>query len=434
MREEAVPINDDSSSLKASQIGVIGVNFKTAPISVRENLARKITLENVTKLKGVEDVELVLLSTCNRIEIYYYHISQKLAKSLENLFQITSKEQFKFYHNKGIPAITHLFEVAAGLDSLVVGETQILLQVKEAVRSSMDTCGPVLSKMFAKAYEGGRKLREDDPEFAKGMKNSVSLAVLELISKMYSKVKKPNLLLVGSGKMVRLATASIDRSKLGSVIVAARRRVLNGLGADSIIPISDIGRTIVEQRIDVVITATSADEYILTHQDLKELAGHLLILDISVPRNVDPQVAKLPGVTLLNLDDLKGSVNEEDLQIISGLQALISLKVKDFAGWFREYDEVAPLLAALRKKAEAIRVEEFENALSRMPNLTPMQKAVIDKMTERLVRRFLHEPTTKLKQMTKGYDSATAKQYTEAFRELFSMDSQEEESSLIAEA
>ena len=432
MRDETIPSADGLRSFTISQIGVVGINFKTAPIAVREYLAKNITLERIAKSQDLADYESVLLSTCNRLEIYYREGTGKLAKSIIALFQqIPLKEQFRFYQYEGTTAVAHLFDVAVGLDSLVIGEAQILSQVREAARSSGKLCGPILSKMFMRAYECGKKLREENPEFSNGMKNSVSLHVLDLVTKRFEPLKKkPNLLLVGSGKMVRLAIASIDRSKLGTVDVAARRHILNGLEADSIVPLSGIGETIRRHKIDVVITATTAQEHILRAEDLGDLPQDLLILDISVPRNVDPRVSKLPSVTLLNLDDLKETTLDlQDHSSFPKLRNSISLHVNDYVNWLKEYDEITPLLSALRKKVEAIREEEVQNALSRLPDLTVEQRLVMEKMTERIMRRFLHEPTEKLKQLAREYDGEKARQYTETLRELFSAVELEEDES-----
>lgn len=432
LRDETIPPADILRSSTISQIGVVGINFKTAPIAVREYLAKNITLERIAKSQDLADYESVLLSTCNRLEIYYRERSGQLAKSIIELFQqVTLKEQFGFYHYEGTSAITHLFDVAVGLDSLVIGEAQILSQVREAARSSGKLCGPVLSKMFSRAFECGKKLREEDPEFSNGMKNSISLHVLDLITKRFEPLKKkPNLLLIGSGKMVRLAVASIDRSKLGTVDIAARRHLLNGLEADSIVLLSSIGEVIHSHKIDVVITATTAEEYILRPEHLGDLIHDLLILDISVPRNVDPRVSKLPRITLLNLDDFKETALDfQNTSSFSKLRNSISLHVNDYANWLKEYDEITPLLSALRKKVEAIREEEVQNALSRIPNLTLEQQLVMEKMTERIVKRFLHEPTEKLKQLAREHDGEKARQYAEILQELFSTFELEDEES-----
>jgi glutamyl-tRNA reductase len=414
-------------------IGVVGISFKTAPISVRERLAASLRIEKIEELKdrypGFEHAELVLLSTCNRIEIYYFlnANSSMLSESLQSLFRTSEiQETFQIYHHVGINAIDHLFEVAAGLDSLVLGEAQILSQVKESVKRSQDKglSGSITSKLFSKAYENGRNLREENPEFAHGLNKSVSHAVLELIAKRFP-LRKPNILLVGSGKMIRLAAGAIDKTRTGIVVVASRKRELDGIKADLTVQLSDIGRAIKEQEIDVVITATSSNSYILEPKDLHESISNnseILILDISVPRNVDPRAATFPSVTLLNIDDLKdhiGSIEPEDEKIVSRIRESVSHKADEFAFWMIQYVEMFPLMAALRKKTEAIRSEEVRNALSRAPDLTNEQKAVIEKMSERIVRRFLHEPDSRLRQLTRENQISKARQYTEAIRELF---------------
>ena len=189
---------------------------------------------------------MFLLSTCNRIEIYYLNANFELSRALKDLFRTQQfQETFQIYHYVGIVAIKHLFEVAAGLDSLGLGEAQILSQVKESSKRSEEKglSGPIISKLFSKAYENGRKLREENPEFALGLNKSVSHAVLELIASRFP-LKKPNILLVGSGKMIRLAANSIDKTAVGSVVVASRKSQLDGIKADLTIQLSDIGRTI----------------------------------------------------------------------------------------------------------------------------------------------------------------------------------------------
>lgn len=429
-----------------TEIGVVGINFKTAPIAVREEFARSITVEKLAQLKSAREelssAEIVLLSTCNRIEIYYYQSppSSTLSKSFEELFQTKSSQRasFQIYHHVGIPAVNHLFEVATGLDSLVIGEAQILLQVREANKMSADQglAGPIISKLFFKAYEVGRRAREDAPELSSGLNNSVSSAVLGLISQEYAE-EKPNLLLVGSGKMIKLAIGHIEKSRLGSIVVASRRPTLDGIkAADSVAQLSQIGQVIVEKKIDVIITATSADDYVLKQDDLKGFLSlerspsrKLVIIDISVPRNVDPRIADYPGVTLLNLDDLKDHIgsNEDtvDSDLAQKIKKSISLGASEFVAWMIEQNEIAPIMSVLRKKVEVIRSEEIENALSRMPDLTPEEKVVIERMTERLARRFLHGPTARLKGLTRRGEAGKAKQYTEAIWELFSPDSAE---------
>ena len=424
------------------QVGVVGISFKSTPIALRESVARQITIEKIEGLKsGNKDFaesELALLSTCNRVEIYYSSMAPaQLYESVNSLFLLNGKESCDVYHYTGLRAARHLLSVATGLDSLVFGEAQILSQVNETNKVSLERklSGPLLSKLFSMAYKSARRMREENPIFANGLNGSVSHAILEIINRQYAGAK-PNLLLIGSGKMVRLAVSAIDRSKLGTIVVAARRKELDKIKADSIVHLSEIVRTIEEREIDVVITATTAEDHILKQSDLEHLTKisnkHLLILDISVPRNVEPQVGNIPNVTLINLDDLKGHIDspsEQDRVSVSKIKTSLLLQSNEFFSWLTEHNEITPLMNSLRKRAETIRSEELKNAFSRMSDLTPGQKAVIETMSQRLIRRFLHEPTVRLKQLTRSEESRRAKMYSEVMSDLFGAPNEELENS-----
>ena len=411
------------ASLPSHFLGVIGVSYKTAPIESREKLAKRFTIEHIAQIAKQDATlsasEIVLLSTCNRIELYYYADKARVTDLLPGFFE----NEDQVYQLNGKQAVKHLFEVAAGLDSLVIGETQILAQVREASKESLELglSSEVLSRLFAKAYESGKSAR-DNQKFSDGLNRSVSHAVLDLISKDYNG-KRPNLLLIGSGKMIRLAVAAIDKARIGKVILASRKPPTGNLNADSFVGIDDVQKTIADSKIDIIITATSADDYIIRAEHLKEIEKPLLILDISVPRNVDPEVEKIVGITLLNLDDLKDKIQARDVSSqIQVVRRQLYQGVEEFSTWLTEYEEIAPLLSSLRKRAEAIRKEELENAFSRLPNLTHGQKLVVEKMTERLIRRFLHDPTIRIKQVSRIEGNEKARLYAEVVAELFSSD------------
>lgn len=410
------------ASLPSNSLGLIGCSYKTSPIESREKLAKRINIdriaEAVKKEANLSASEVVLLSTCNRIELYYYADKVRMTSVLSGFFE-NGAELYQF---AGKQAAKHLFEVAAGLDSLVIGETQILSQVREASKASMELglSSEVLSRLFAKAYETGKSVRSNNPRFSNGLNRSVSHAVLDLISKQYQG-KKPNLLLIGSGKMIRLAVAAIDKDRLGKVVLAARRRPTDDLDVDSFIEMADVQRTLTEGKIDVIISATSADDYIICVEHLKGLEEPILILDISVPRNVDPAVMKLEGVTLLNLDNLKDKIQTHEASSqIQTVKRQLYKGVEEFSTWLTEYEEISPLLSSLRKRAETIRKEELENAFSRLPNLTYTQRQVVEKMTERLIKRFLHDPTIRIKQVSRIEGNEKARLYAEVIAELFS--------------
>jgi glutamyl-tRNA reductase len=473
------PINEGRSSLKSllsnessflrdinTHVAVVGSNFKTAPISKREKLAKAITLDRLLKLKGElgekEATELVLLSTCNRIEVYLAGegLGSPLGK-VANLFSELLQEREPgdgsgFYHYSDRSAIEHLFEVASGLDSLVLGEAQILLQVSEAAKRAYESGlgGQILLRLFSKAASTGREIRESYPKFTNGFRNSISLSVLDIIDEHFKtkseaarpNQRKPNLLLIGSGKMIKLAIESLRRSHFGEVIVAARSASSNKevIRADRVVHLSQLAETFASTRIDVVITATSSDSYILSAAELepylqnsKSNDSRLLIIDISVPRNVDPRLADYSQrVILYNIDDLREKISVSDQNTLTEIERAqqlqlirnsISARCEEFISWLRETSQLTPLMNALRRKAESIRLEELRNALSRLPELEPSEKKVMEVMSERIVRRLLHEPTIRLKEAVRGEDSQKSKMLASAMANLFGLDLQEEQ-------
>ncbi|MDG6904352.1 MAG: glutamyl-tRNA reductase [Nitrososphaerota archaeon] len=419
---EIDPISAESPHTTTLALGVVGVSFKTAQIESREELAKRIDLDSISDLIDHEELlghfELVLLSTCNRLEIYYYGRDSLITETLRRFLGENSSN---VYHLRAERAVTHLFDVTAGLDSLVVGEAQILSQVNDALKLSANRAlsGEVMTRLFSKAYETARTVRERNPALSSGTNYSVSHAALELIKKEYGD-RKPNLLLIGSGKMIRLAIGSIERSDLGAVVLAARKKTIENITADSIVGMDEISRTIAEKQIDVVIAATSADDYVVRAKDVNNISKPLLIIDISVPRNVEPEVGKLPNITLLNIDDLKdklGVTMDDDLH--QKVRDELSHGVAGFSSWLADYEEINPLLSSIRKRAETIREEELANTLSRLPGLTDEQRAIIEKMSQRLIRRFLHDPTLRLKNLSRTEGNQKAKMYAEVVSELF---------------
>jgi glutamyl-tRNA reductase len=435
-------------SVPATRVGVIGVNFKTAPIEVREKLSKLVTIEALEKLqrenRSSTDIESLLLSTCNRVEVYFASEDLAATRNLfTNLFLVADQNQKIDYHTYEYadePAIEHIFDVASGLDSLIVGEAQILQQVKQAskVASEKKLSGTILGKLFSKAFTTGREIREAYPRFTNGFRNSVSLSVVQLIADHFRNRQGPNILLVGSGKMIKLALGSLDNLSPNRVIVASRHNSPESiLQADKVIPLSEIGKTITTENIDVMITATSSADYVITpevlsHQNERDSSRQLLILDISVPRNVDPSVSKIyHNVKLINLDDLKEIVTNPELEAekspekrkeLESIHRSIEARTNEFMFWLKESSDITPIIAQLRKKADSIRAEELQNAISRLHGLSLEEKLVIQRMSERIIRRFLHEPTTNLKKVARNGESRMSREYASLLKHLFSLE------------
>lgn len=447
-------------SVPATRIAVIGVNFKTAPIGVREKISKLVTVDSLEKLRSgttaASDFEAVLLSTCNRVEIYF--ASDDLASGrnvFAGLFLTDSvdsrtpnqKVDYHTYEYADERAIEHIYSVASGLDSLIVGEAQILHQVRDAARVANEKrlCGPILSKLFSKAYTTGKEIREYYPRFTNGFKNSVSLSVVQLISDHFRGGPGPRILLVGSGKMVRIALGSLDNLSPSRVVVASRKGSSVSIPADKFVAISDIGRTLVDEEIDVVITATSSSDFVITPKEIEPFADslgtaegarkrQLLLLDIAVPRNVDPRVAEtFPAlVKLINLDDLKEIVTNPELEAeksperakeLASIHKSIEARTGEFMSWLKESSDITPVMAMLRRKADSIRSEELQNAFERLgSDFSEEERLILERMSERVIRRLLHAPTENLKRVARNGESRRSREYAALLKSLFELE------------
>ncbi len=437
----------------------MGASFRRTPINIREKLTKTITFEALEKFKKnngelfKNGLEIVLVSTCNRTELYFSSPNLLLAQELclkilhegmkyDSSFELAGAPLYA-YEYLDERAVGHLFYVASGLDSLITGEAQILYQVREAMGLAKDQklCGLVLSKLFLKAYSTGREIRETHPLLTNGFRNSVSLSVANLISDYFRDRPKPNVLIVGSGKMAKLADSSFDRRSVGRLVVASRKASSQGMRADRAIQISEISQVLVEEEIDVLIVATASADYVITPKTLElystsaGIMKDLLIVDISIPRNVDPVVKSMfPNTKLINLDDLKERAAKIELEAekspelaleLRSVQRMIESRSAEFLNWLGGRSDIAPIMDLLRKKAEDIRAEEYRNAISRLGDLKPEEREVVRKMSERIVRRFLHDPATRLNSTVRSGEMAKSKEYAELLKLLFSLEADE---------
>lgn len=332
--------------------------------------------------------------------------------------------------------------MAAGFDSLVVGEAQILTQVKQALHTVEihKLSGRVLSRLFLKSYSTGREVREKYAYITNGFRNSVSSSVADLVSGKFNtdKGRKLSVFLIGSGKMAKLAVASFrEKGLLRRMIVATRRSRLEGIDADRIVHVSEISRVLSEESIDIGVAASAVEEYLITNEVLEPFINtsatgkELLIFDISLPRNIDPQiVTRYKNIELIKLDDLRTHLHSFDNitagsdQVsgeLSAVRSLIGLRSGEFLSWLKENSVITPVMASLRRNAEDIRSQEVSNACSRLPDITPEQKQAIEKMSERIVRRLLDAPTSRVKELIIDGDSRP-EEYVAVLKDLFSLE------------
>ncbi len=423
------------------QVVVTGLNHKKAPVEIREKLAfDKATLpEALRRLAELPAVrEAAIVSTCNRVEIISCIGASvdPLAEMVEYLAleRRVCAEDFRgyVYSLRGKEAIRHVFRVASSLDSMVVGEPQILGQIKEhyAVANEARTAGTVLHKLFHKAFSVAKRVRTETGVAGKAV--SVSSAAVDLAREIFERFDDKTAMLVGAGEMSELAARHLIGNGIGSLIVTNRTfdravemaREFHGTA----VPFEAMQRYL--RLADVVIGSAGGSDYLITRDEVHEILKDrrqrpMFLIDMGVPRNFDPAINDLDNVYLYDIDDLSSVVEEnKDEREREALRAelIIQAEVEEFWQWFSGL-EVVPTIVALRQKVEEIRKREVEKVLSsRRGNNLPRE--LLDGLTTAIVNKILHDPITRLK---RAGDPQAEALYLEAARKLFGIGEKEGE-------
>lgn len=418
----------------------IGVNHRTASVSLRENLSlgeEALRAALARHGRGREESggilsELTILSTCNRIELYSRSASTDhgaLTSLLEEVSGVSRKafEQHLF-QLEGQDAARHLFRVAAGLDSQVLGEPQILGQVAEAHMTALrlGSTGPVLSRLFQTAIHAGKRVRNESA-ISSGLSTVSSIAV-KLASDVVGGLAQAKVVVIGAGEMAELAVEALR--KRGAQRIAVINRTVSrgqelakrwGAVAKPLEAILDELRD-----ADIVISSTSAPHTILHRKSLEKLMRHredrqLVVLDIAVPRNVDEEVGELPGVHLYDIDDLvrqAGQSFENRKREVPRAEAVVEEELASFLSWLDTLS-VTPVIRELHQLAESIRRQELKRTLRRMPGLDEAETQRIEALTRALVNKLLHFPTVYLKEQSRYGEEVRGALLT---RKLFGLD------------
>lgn len=409
---------------------VLGLNHKTAPIEIREQFsiskdALRRGLENLDDYDGLS--EAVVLTTCNRSEIYAVTADgcdDSPRQFLNDLIGTTVDEKFLYTRDEEACAF-HLFEVAAGLDSLVLGEGQILSQVKEAytVAKAAGATDTILNTLFNRAIASGKRVRTETKIAYNSV--SVSSAAVELASKKLGGLVGKSALIFGAGKMAHLTAQHLLSHGIEKIFVA------NHHLERAVDMAAKIGGQAVAweeaftdaAHVDIIITSTGAPHYVVkpwqTQQLMTRRHGRgIFFIDIAVPRDVDPEVGKIKGVTLYNIDDLE-SVVEKNLQA-RRREAILAKKIvaEDATAVMDrfKYLKFQPLMANLSERAELIRLREIRRVASKLSALNDDERKVLDQMTRRIVRKLLRLPMMNLNASV-GTDAENF--YAQAMRALF---------------
>jgi glutamyl-tRNA reductase len=413
---------------------LLGVSHRTAPVDLRERLdfsSRDLSAAASAIAAKPSMSEAVVLSTCNRSELYVATTDPVCAR--EELVSFISE-----YHHVSPPAfqphlfalensaaVAHLFRVAAGLDSLVVGEPQILGQVKEAYQTSAaNRCaGPVLSNAFRWSFGVGKRVRTETA-LGEGAV-SVSYAAVALARKIFGRLTGRRVLVVGAGEISSLTAQHLRSHGVGEIVITSRTHAhaeeLAAAVAGLAVPWE--GMTNALGSADIVITATGSQRPIITRAQLEAAQGHrrgapIFIIDIAVPRDVDPTVGEIEQVFLYNVDDLQIIV-EENLSRraaeVERAESIVNDEVTKFMAWQRSRSAV-PTVVALRQRFESIRRSELQRLEGKLGALTPDARARVEDVTRLIVEKLLLEPTEQLKALP---DEETQAAYTEAVNRLF---------------
>ena len=413
----------------------VGVSHRTAPVELREcvDFARRgidtaiaaLTARNVTR-------EAVVLSTCNRAEIYGSADSDEAAESCGRFISEYNGVAWDALAPhvviyRGPDAADHLFRVAAGLDSLVVGEPQILGQVKDAFATAtgLKSTGVLTNRLFTSAFSVGKRVRTETG-LGEGAV-SVSYAAIALARKIFRDLKGLHVLILGAGEMAKLTGTHLKAQAVKQVTLASRTfssaQALATLLGGQAVPWSSMAQALVEA--DIVVTATGASEPVLTRAIVEETmrprrGRPLFVIDIAVPRDVEPEVGRLDQVFLYDIDDLQ-TIVKENLERrtteVHRAEVIVREEVDRFRIWMQSR-EVLPTVIALRQRFESIRQSELLRLEPKLASLPPDARARVDEVTHLIIEKLLVTPTERLKSTG---DETLAVAYADALNRLFSL-------------
>jgi glutamyl-tRNA reductase len=420
------------------EILVVGLSHKTAPIELRERLnVPEQELPKPLEMMGeaADLVERMLVATCNRVEVYAV-TEGAVPEAVEAITDCLStyrnvvKTEFldKLYVHTAAEAVRHVFRVASSLDSMVVGEPQILGQVKAAysVAQAREATGIILNNLLEQAFHVAKRVRSETAIASSAV--SVSSAAVELARKIFGDLTGRSVLILGAGEMAELALRHLLDDGVRSVLVANR-------SYDRAVALARQfeGRAVTFESFrqemvgaDIVISATSAPHVILKKEDMQAVIHQrrhrpIFLIDIADPRDIDPTCNEVDNVYLYNIDHLQSVVEanlKERRREAERAEPIIEREVGVFLTWLRSLD-VVPTIVSLRQRLEEIRGAELQKALGRIGDLTPDQREAVTALSHAMVNKILHQPMTELKRRAALQDGHL---YTNVLRRLFGLE------------
>jgi len=398
---------------------VIGWNFKKTPIEVRERLAltQVQQIELASRLK--ESFKLggiVILSTCNRTEFFLVNAEQQLNQIIEMLHKYWNISNLResIYILQNLDASRHFFRVASSLDSMVLGEPQILGQLKDTFHcfSEAELTGKLLHPLFTRAFSTAKRVRTETTVASNAV--SVSYAAVELAKHIFEDLSKQTVIVIGAGEMAELAVQHLMRNGISQLFVTNRTFTSAAELAEKFqglaVPFEHLNRHL--HQADIVISSTGARKYIITQELVKKClvnrkGNPMFFIDIAVPRDIDPEINKLHGTFCYDIDDLQSIVSqnqyERKKQSIKA-EEIIEEELSKLEIWFRSLSAV-PTIRSLRKAFHSTAEEELQKVFRRIKNLPESERKEIEQFVHRLVHKLLHDPSRNLKQLAQEEDS-----------------------------
>jgi glutamyl-tRNA reductase len=415
----------------------IGMNHETAPVELRECLARDPAhadraLAMMGELSCIK--EGLFLSTCNRVEaLFTTEQTEEAKRSVVDLLSKLGEMPLEslssgLFTYEDQDAVRHIFRVASSLDSMVIGEPQILGQIKEAYSAATKekTTGVILNRLLHRAFHTAKRVRTETGISDAAV--SVSYAAVELAKKIFYEFKGKKVLLIGAGEMAELAARHLLAQGVGAITVANRtfQKAVEVAQGFKGVPVSfeEVGAQLLEA--DIVISSTAAPGYVITHEQVKGSMKKrknrpLFFIDIAVPRDVDPEVNDLENVYVYDIDDLKGiiqvNISQRQEEAVKA-ERIVEEEVIKFEQWLRTL-EVVPTIVSLKEKAETIRQVELKKTLSSWGVLSPSQLKSLETLTLSITEKILNDPILFLKQKA---DRPLGKSYLDTARRLFRLD------------
>ena len=421
------------------KVFVAGLNHKIADVDVREKLAfngPKLE-EGLKRFRELPEVhEAIILSTCNRVELYAnvkdnQRAAEEVKTFLSEFHNINrSSLDAGLYIYDGVNAVRHIFRVASSLDSMVVGEPQILGQLKDAfeLALSQKTTGILLNKLMKKAISVAKRVRTETRIAENAV--SISFAAVELAKKIFTDLSKRVFMLLGAGEMAELAAKHLISSGVKEVLVSNRTyeracdiaKEFNGKPVRFDEFIDEMSQA------DIVICSTGAPDYIVTKGQMQKVMKErkqrqVFLIDISVPRNLDPEINDLDNVYLYNVDDLQGVVDSnlfERKKEAEKAEKIIDEELETFLRWQSTLDSV-PTIIAIREKAEEIKKEELDKLFHKITGMGEKEREAIEYMAAALINKMIHPPTAALKEDSEDKDVLVA-----TIRKLYGIDGKKE--------